>query len=123
MWSRAARPAMAGANQLYLALIGGVFLIVILLQDPDGLASLKMKIGRMQLRAVVVVYRRVFQKAFEPLIPYGVGLIELDAGPRLLGHVPNPDDPAAARAGERAVLRFTRLIERGPAVPTLFRLT
>ncbi len=71
----------------------------------------------------VVVYRRIFQKAFEPLTPYGVGLIELDAGPRLMGHVPHPDDPAAARAGERAVLRFTRLIDGGPPVPTLFRPT
>ncbi len=71
----------------------------------------------------VVVYRRIFQKAFEPLIPYGVGLIELDAGPRLMGHVPNPDDTDAPRAGQRARLAFIRLLEGGPAVPTLLPLT
>ena len=70
----------------------------------------------------VVVYRRVFQRTFEPLTPYGVGLVELDCGPRLMAHVPNPDDPDAPRAGQRARLDFIRLFDGGPAIPALFQL-
>ena len=69
----------------------------------------------------IVIYRRIFQASFERLAPYGVGLIELDAGPRLMAHVPKPQDPDAPRAGCRAMLRFTRLLLNGPAVPTLVR--
>jgi uncharacterized protein len=55
-----------------------------------------------------VVYRRSFHKAFEALMPYAIGLVELDAGPRLQAHIPNPDSASAPRTGERVALRFTR---------------
>lgn len=67
----------------------------------------------------VVVYRRVFQKAFERLTPYGAALVELDAGPRLMAHLARPDDPAAPRPGARVRLGFAPLFEGGPAVPIL----
>jgi uncharacterized OB-fold protein len=71
----------------------------------------------------LAVYRRPFQQAFTPLLPYGVGLLELDAGPRLMAHAPASDDPATLKAGDRARLRFVRLLGDGPTVPTLFALT
>lgn len=65
----------------------------------------------------MVVYRRVFQKAFEPLSPYGAALVELDAGPRLMVHV---SDPATApEPGASVRLAFRPLLEGGPAVPVL----
>ena len=70
----------------------------------------------------LVIYRRVFQKAFEAQLPYGVGLVELDAGPRLQAHVAAPDGPDAPRAGERVALRFAVAVDGGPRVPTLVRL-
>jgi uncharacterized OB-fold protein len=71
----------------------------------------------------LVVYRRVFLKAFEAVTPFGVGLLELDAGPRLLVHVPHPDDPTSPAVGERAILYFAPITDGGPPVPTLIRST
>lgn len=70
----------------------------------------------------VVIYRRAFQSAFAPLLPYGIALVALDAGPRLLAHVPSPDAAASPRAGERVSIAFTRLIEGGTLVPTAIAL-
>jgi uncharacterized OB-fold protein len=64
----------------------------------------------------MAVYRRAFQKAFEPLMPYGVGLLELDAGPRLQVHISDAD---AATVGRRASLGFASLLPGGPKVPIL----
>lgn len=64
-----------------------------------------------------VIYHRVFQKAFEPLAPYGAALVELDAGPRLMVHVRDP--AAAPRPGARVRIDFQPLLEGGPAVPVL----
>src|SRR4051794_10420215 len=49
----------------------------------------------------LVIYRRVFQKAFETQLPYGVALVELDEGPRLQAYVAEPEGPGAPRAGDR----------------------
>lgn len=68
-----------------------------------------------------VVYRRVFQKAFEAVVPYGVGLVELDEGPRLQAYVGDPDS-LACRPGERVVIAFERIIAGGPRVPTIRRI-
>lgn len=59
----------------------------------------------------VVVYRRAFQQSFASLLPYGIALVALDAGPRLLAHVKAPDDPASPRAGMRAMIAFRTLID------------
>ncbi len=67
----------------------------------------------------LAVYRRSFQKAFAPLTPYAVGLVELDSGPRLQAHLADPDAADAARPGERVALRFRKLFETGPPVPTI----
>jgi uncharacterized protein len=63
-----------------------------------------------------VIYRRCFQNAFEPLMPYAVGLVQLDAGPRLIAHLPNPDDASSAYVGDRVRIHFGPLIENGPWV-------
>ena len=73
------------------------------------------------LRALVI-YRRVFQKAFEPLLPYGVGLVELDEGPRLHGFVAAPDAADAPKPGDRVRLSFAQLLADGPKVPVLGRI-
>ncbi len=64
--------------------------------------------------AAVAIYRRVFQKAFEPLMPYAVGLLALDAGPRLQVHIARVEN---AVAGRRATLNFASLLAGGPKVP------
>jgi uncharacterized OB-fold protein len=61
----------------------------------------------------VVVYRRPFQQAFAALLPYGIALVGLRAGPRLLAHVETPHAPGAPRVGSTVEIRFRRLIE-GP---------
>ena len=70
----------------------------------------------------VVVYRRVFQQAFAPRLPYGVALVALDEGPRLLAFVADPDAPDATRPGERAALGFAPVVEGGRNVPILHSL-
>ena len=76
--------------------------------------------GEGVLRALAI-YRRVFQKVFEPLLPYGVGLIELDGGPRLQAFVPAPDDADAPKPGDRVNLSFAKLLPDGPKVLALTR--
>ena len=53
----------------------------------------------------LVVYRRPFQKPFEPMLPYGIALVALDAGPRLLAHIPKADEAGAPGRGDRVRLR------------------
>jgi uncharacterized protein len=67
----------------------------------------------------VVVYRRVFQQAFAPRVPYGVALVQLDEGPRLLAFVAKPDAADAPRVGERVAIGFAPAVEGGRSVPTL----
>ena len=76
--------------------------------------------GEGVLRALAI-YRRVFQKAFEPLTPYGVGLVELDEGPRLHAFVPTQGGADEPKPGDRVRLSFTRLLPNGPKVPALTR--
>lgn len=68
------------------------------------------------LRAIAV-YRRAFQKAFAPVMPYGVGLVELDAGPRLQAHLAAPDAADAPKPGDRVILAFHAILPHGPKVP------
>ena len=65
----------------------------------------------------VIVYRRPFQQAFAALLPYGIASIALDAGPRLLVHVTDPDGETAFKAGDRAVIGFRQLLDDGPLLP------
>ncbi len=62
-------------------------------------------------------YRRSFHKAFEALMPYAVGLVQLDCGPRLQTHIARPDDVSAPRDGHRVMLEFVRLVDVGAPVP------
>jgi uncharacterized OB-fold protein len=61
-----------------------------------------------------VVYRRGFLKQFEPLMPYAIGLVELDAGPRLLAHIARADAADAPLAGARVRLQFEKLLGDDP---------
>jgi uncharacterized protein len=65
----------------------------------------------------IAIYRRSFQKAFEPVMPYGVGLISLTAGPRIQVHIPNPDGREAPCAGDDVELYFAPAIAGGPKIP------
>lgn len=65
----------------------------------------------------IVIYRRPFQQAFAALLPYGIASIALDAGPRLLVHVTDPDGEMAPKAGDRAVIGFRQLLDDGPLLP------
>jgi uncharacterized OB-fold protein len=66
-----------------------------------------------------VTYRRAFLKAFDPLMPYAIGLVELDEGPRLQAHIVRPDDAASPKAGERVRLSFARLLDDVPILTAL----
>lgn len=65
------------------------------------------------------VYRRVFLKAFEPLAPFAIVLVELEGGARLQAHV---SDPQALQAGDEVKLGFRVLVEGGAPALTAERL-
>lgn len=67
----------------------------------------------------VAIYRRAFQKALEARMPYGVGLVELNAGPRLQVHLADPDAGNAPGAGDRVTITFISIVEGGPRVPAV----
>ena len=66
----------------------------------------------------IVVYRRAFQQAFAHLLPYGIALVALDAGPRLMAHVQGPDTPGAPVVGDRVSIGFDILLAGGVPLPT-----
>lgn len=70
----------------------------------------------------LVVYRRAFQQAFAHLLPYGIALVALDCGVRLLAHVSRPDDPAAPATGCRVAIGFDILLAGGPPLPVAHRI-
>lgn len=70
----------------------------------------------------LVVYRRAFQQAFAHLLPYGIALVALDCGPRLMAHVARPDDPATPAAGDRVAIGFETLLPGGPPLPVAHRI-
>lgn len=59
------------------------------------------------LLVAAVVYRRVFQKAFEPLAPYGIGLVQLEEGPRLQVFLGPPE---GFSVGERVRVGFAEIL-------------
>lgn len=61
-----------------------------------------------------VIYRRGFLKDFDPLMPYGIGLVELADGPRLQAHIASPDTEDAPRAGDAVRLAFEKLLDGAP---------
>lgn len=61
-----------------------------------------------------VIYRRGFLKDFDPLMPYGIGLVELADGPRLQAHIVGPDTDSAPRAGDTVRLAFEKLLDGVP---------
>ncbi len=70
----------------------------------------------------VAVYRRPFHPAFTALMPYAIGLVALDAGPRLHVHIANPDAAGAARKGDRVRIAFAPILKAGVPVPTALRM-
>ncbi len=68
----------------------------------------------------LAVYRRPFQKAFEPLMPYGVALVELRGGPRLMAHVSDPDGDAP-RVGDAVVIAFQAVLADAPPIPVALK--
>lgn len=66
-----------------------------------------------------ITYRRAFQKPFEAAMPYGIGLVELVAGPRLLVHLQQPDAPNVPQPGDSVSIAFEILTEGGMAMPVI----
>lgn len=64
----------------------------------------------------LAVYRRAFQKPFEAVMPYGVGLVELADGPRLQVHVADPDSATAPAVGDPVRIAFAPVLPGGPKV-------
>jgi uncharacterized OB-fold protein len=56
----------------------------------------------------LVIYRRSFHPAFADAVPYGVGLVELNAGPRLRVHLADVTSDDRLSAGDR--VRVSRAI-------------
>jgi uncharacterized OB-fold protein len=61
-----------------------------------------------------VIYRRSFLKAFDPLMPYAIGLVELAEGPRLQAFIRDPESAASPMAGDRVRLCFERPLGEFP---------
>lgn len=66
----------------------------------------------------VVVYRRGFLKSFEPLLPFGIALVEVASQTRLYAFVRDPLSKGAPKAGLRALLSFERISPEGVPVLT-----
>jgi hypothetical protein len=60
-----------------------------------------------------VIFRRCFQKPFETLMPYSVGLVQLNAGPRLLAYLASPDEADSPRDGDRIRIGFAQILANG----------
>ncbi|MEK9721825.1 MAG: OB-fold domain-containing protein [Quisquiliibacterium sp.] len=69
----------------------------------------------------ITVVARAPDERFQALLPYGLALIDLDEGARLMGHAPidlrigERVRAAVFELGERRLLRFSRLLEQGGA--------
>ena len=59
------------------------------------------------------VYRRVFVKAFEPLAPFAVALIEVAENARLQAHMGDADGANFPKVGDTVTMRFRVLIDNG----------
>lgn len=64
----------------------------------------------------VAIYHRIFQAPLADRKSYGIGLVALAVGPRLLVHIGNTD---AFVAGDPVRLTFAPLLPDLPAVPTI----
>lgn len=80
--------------------------------DADGKVVWREAKPRGVVRAMGV-YRRVFLKAFEPLTPFAIALVELEKGVRLQAHVASADRADAPRVGDVVALGFRVLVEGG----------
>lgn len=77
--------------------------------DENAAVSWRSVAPRGVVRALCI-YRRVFLKAFEPLAPFAIALVEIDGGARLQAHV---SEPRALRAGDNVRLGFRVLVDGG----------
>jgi uncharacterized OB-fold protein len=64
-----------------------------------------------------VAYRRSFMKSLDPVMPYAVGQVELDDGPRLLVHLRDVALAAPECAGTRVHVYFDSIVGGSPKVP------
>ena len=70
-----------------------------------------------------VIYRRGFMKSFEPVMPYAIGLVELDDGPRLLVHLRDVALAAPEQAGAQVQIFFESILLGSPKMPMAARQT
>lgn len=74
------------------------------------------RVARRGVVRALCIYRRVFLKAFEPLAPFGIALVETENGVRLQAHVSKPLGERPLQAGDAVMLGFRVLIEGGEPV-------
>lgn len=67
----------------------------------------------------LVVYRRAFQAELAAALPFGIALVEIEPGVRLMVYVTAPDD--SPELGGRVRIDFRALVEGGAKVPTLMQ--
>lgn len=66
---------------------------------------------------VAVAFRRSYLKVLDPIMPYAIGIVELDAGPRLQVHVRDVGLAAPERHGQRVQVFFEGLLPGSRPVP------
>jgi len=66
---------------------------------------------------VAVTYRRSYLKALDPIMPYAIGIVELDAGPRLQVHLRDVGLAAPGCQGRRVEVYFEGLLPDSRPVP------
>ena len=64
-----------------------------------------------------VTYRRSYLKVLDPIMPYSVGIVELDAGPRLQVHLRDGNLALPAQHGQRVQIYFEGLLPDSRPVP------
>jgi uncharacterized OB-fold protein len=52
-------------------------------------------------------------------LPYGIGLVALDAGPRLQAHLVDPEYPSAPQPDDRVSLGFAALLADAAPILTI----
>lgn len=64
-----------------------------------------------------IIYRRSFLPELEPLMPYGIGFVALDDGPRLQVHLRDITLAMPDKTGKRVEIFFEPMLPGYPAIP------
>jgi uncharacterized OB-fold protein len=65
----------------------------------------------------VIIYRRSFHVSLQPRLPYGIGLVQLDAGPRLRVHVSDVSTRDRLHPGDQVRVGFSKFSPQDWPIP------